>query len=76
VKPNRHLGDMSAVKKVPEEQREDVRSENDEGNSAHDPKSPAKPKTVQQDNVNRDVHMSDGTEEEEKLNAQPNRTNN
>jgi hypothetical protein len=38
VKPNRHLGEMSAVNKVPEKQREGIRPENDEGNSAHAPK--------------------------------------
>jgi hypothetical protein len=43
VKPNRHLGEMSAVNKVPEKQREGIRPENDEGNSAHAPKMPEKP---------------------------------
>jgi hypothetical protein len=76
VKPNRHLGEMSAVNKVPEKQREGIRPENDEGNSAHAPKMPEKPNMALQDNDNGDVHMSDGTEEEEKENAQPNRTNN
>jgi hypothetical protein len=66
VKPNRHLGEMSAVNKVPEKQREGIRPENDEGNSAHAPKMPEKPNNAQQDNDNGDVHMSDGTEEEEK----------
>jgi hypothetical protein len=76
VKPNRHLGEMSAVNKVPEKQREGFRPENDEGNSAHAPKMPEKPNSVQQDNDNGEVHMKDGTEEEEKENAQPNRTDN
>ena len=65
---------MSAVNKVPEKQREGIRPENDEGNSAYVPKLPEKPNNVQQDNGNGDVHMSDGKEEEEKENAQPNRT--
>jgi hypothetical protein len=66
VKPNRHLGEMSAVNKVPEKQREGIRPENDEGNSAHVPKSPEKPNNVQQDNDNGDVHMDDGTERKRK----------
>ena len=57
---------MSAVNKVPEKQRECVCPENDEGNSAEAPKMPEKPNNVQQDNDNENVHMDDGTEEEEK----------
>jgi hypothetical protein len=66
VKPNTHLGEMSAVNKVPEKQREGIRPENDEGNSAHVPELSVSPKYAQQNNDNRDVHMSDGKEEEEK----------
>jgi hypothetical protein len=57
---------MSAVNKVPEQQREDIRPENDGGNSALAPELPEKPNNVQQDNDNGDVHMSERTEEEEK----------
>ena len=57
---------MSAVNKVPEKQREGIRPKNDGGNSAHAPKMPEKPNIALQDNDNGDVHMSDGTEEEEK----------
>jgi hypothetical protein len=38
VKPNRHLGDMSAVNKVPEKQRKGVRPKSNEGNSVYVPK--------------------------------------
>jgi hypothetical protein len=38
VKPNRHLGDMSAVKTVPEKQREDMCPKSNEGNSVYVPK--------------------------------------
>jgi hypothetical protein len=67
VKPNRHLGEMSAVNKVPEKQREGMRPKSHGGNSAHELKSPEKPKSAQQENDNGDVHMDDGTAEEEKV---------
>jgi hypothetical protein len=38
VKPNRHLGDMPAVNKVPEKQREDMCPKSHGGNSAYVPK--------------------------------------
>ena len=57
---------MSDVNKVPEKQRESIRPENDEANSAHASEMPEKPNMTLQDNDNGDVHMSNGTEEEEK----------
>jgi hypothetical protein len=66
VKPNRHLGEMSAVNKVPEKQREDIRPKSHGGNSAYVPKSHEKPKNTQEDGNNGDVNMEDGTAEEEK----------
>jgi hypothetical protein len=74
VKPNRHLGEMSSVKKVPEKQREGICPKSHGGNSVYVPKSPEMPKNTQQDNYNGDVHIDDGTAEEEKGNTQPNRT--
>jgi hypothetical protein len=56
VKPNRHLGEMSAVNKVPEKQREGIRPENDEGNSAHAPKMPEKPNMPTRQRQRRRAH--------------------
>jgi hypothetical protein len=75
VKPNRHLGDMSAVNKVPEKQREDMCPKSHGGNSAYVPKSHELPKSTQEDGNNGDVNMEDGTAEEEKKSTHLNRTN-
>jgi hypothetical protein len=62
VKLNRHLGDMSAVKTVPEKQREDMMCpKSDGGNSVYVPKSHELPKNTQQDDNNGDVCMEDGS---------------
>jgi hypothetical protein len=71
VKLDRRLGEMPAVKTVPEKQREDVCPKSHAGNSAYIPKLQEKLTSVQNDYKNGEENMNEGTEEEEKKNAHP-----
>jgi hypothetical protein len=67
VKPNRHLGDMSAVKKVPEKQRKVCVPKAMKEIRSMSPSNLTYPVTCCKNNDNGDVLMEDGTTEEEKV---------